>query len=515
MGTFFAVYWLMRFDSDGAQSFSFGLSSHDWKPLNKNSARPVRLVSELEKREAFNNDMDWTLFRDVLVAAGMLKQCHADDTVGYTYEQDEDRVLAMLVLTAIHDIMKIQALVPCVQPVHKQYGGYKTGEAIGDHDVALGYILENYPHALPSFAGLPCEQRESVKFTQAKMEYNMGWLVQAEAPPGPLFKKFRSIIRSGGASPRDVAFYFAHWLTDLAGAEACPQEGCEKFVLKFPHRVLTSFLSSFAFVQNLESKTETQVFEEYLEWRWKTQMPPLGGVPDKSGSIAQLRLVTMAQIPSDKILEGFADLNEQDRQVLSEELARTGCRGQVYARDLVRDCRGPAFLIYYSPALLTKNGKEDARGVLAVLAEIFRRARDLWPLEEKAQDQSVTIRVDAIKDLDLQSIRTVQAASYWALQQTSSVDAMVSKMSLIGLQTFPNNRRVLDFGDVGSSYNHFRASLMSQELPKNIAASPGGGLNGPSEAMPRDQSWCGVFGPCGCGSGTPVTEVERTVEANI
>ena len=36
----------------------------------------------------------------------------------------------------------------------------------------------------------------------------------------------------------DVAFYFVHWLTDLAGAEPSPLGGAEKLVLKFPHAVL-------------------------------------------------------------------------------------------------------------------------------------------------------------------------------------------------------------------------------------------------------------------------------------
>ena len=35
-------------------------------------------------------------------------------------------------------------------------------------------------------------------------------------------------------SGNDVAFYFVHWFADLAGAEASPLTGCEKFVLKFP-----------------------------------------------------------------------------------------------------------------------------------------------------------------------------------------------------------------------------------------------------------------------------------------
>merc|ERR1719263_554594 len=97
----------------------------------------------------------------------------------------------------------------------------------------------------------------------------MGWLVQAEAPPGALFSKFKEVITLGNSSHSDVSFYFVHWLTDLAGAEPCPQEGCEKFVLKFPQKVLSSFLSSFSIVQHLSDHSETEVLEDYLVWRWQ------------------------------------------------------------------------------------------------------------------------------------------------------------------------------------------------------------------------------------------------------
>eukprot|EP00966_Prymnesium_polylepis_P217454 5032944-Prymnesium_polylepis.1 len=56
----------------------------------------------------------------------------------------------------------------------------------------------------------------------------------------------------------DVAFYFVHWLTDLAGAEPTPLEGSEKFVLKFPMPVLAAFIKSFAVINELAHKTETQ-----------------------------------------------------------------------------------------------------------------------------------------------------------------------------------------------------------------------------------------------------------------
>jgi hypothetical protein len=239
----------------------------------------------------------------------------------------------MLVLTAIHDIMKVKALLPTVEEKRGPFCGYQVGEQIGDHDIALGYVLEHQPDILPSYAGLPKRQRDSVKFTQCNMEYNMGWLVQAEAPPGALFRKFKSIIESGNASQSDIAFYFTHWLTDLAGAEPYPQEGCEKFVLKFPQKVLTSFLNSFRFVELLGTNAETKVFEDYLLWRWSCYAPSLGAVPSGSGSIARLRLAIMTQGSEKNMLKAYGNLAHKDRQVLDEELARTGCRNQEYTLD--------------------------------------------------------------------------------------------------------------------------------------------------------------------------------------
>lgn len=126
---------------------------------------------------------------------------------------------------------------------------YAAGEKIADHDVALSYVLVHHPELLPSYKGLPIVQQESVRFAHCKMEYNMGWLVQAEAPPGAMFQKLREVTISGQAKDTDVAFYFVHWFVDLAGAEPWPMEGCEKFVLRFPQRVLMQFLSSFGVVQ--------------------------------------------------------------------------------------------------------------------------------------------------------------------------------------------------------------------------------------------------------------------------
>ena len=50
-------------------------------------------------------------------------------------------------------------------------------------------------------------------------------------------------------APSDVAFYFVHWLTDLAGAEPSPLGGAEKFVLKFPHAVRGRTLAQFSILR--------------------------------------------------------------------------------------------------------------------------------------------------------------------------------------------------------------------------------------------------------------------------
>ena len=83
--------------------------------------------------------------------------------------------------------------------------------------------------------------------------------MQAEAPPEALFSKFKAATYGGAADPADIAFYFVHWLTDLAAAEPTPLEGAEKFVLKFPRPVLGSFIRSFGVLHELAVKTETEV----------------------------------------------------------------------------------------------------------------------------------------------------------------------------------------------------------------------------------------------------------------
>jgi len=426
MGAMFAVFWLMRLDIDGTTSFSFGVGD-DWKPLSANSKKPIRLEKEKRQRASFCSAMQWGLCQELLVDAGLL-------TPGVNNGHDEERTLAILVLTAIHDIMKVAALCPKVAKKDQEWSGYKEGEVINDHDAALGYLLEKWPEALPSFHGLPTKQRDSVKFTQSKMEYNMGWLVQAEAPPGALFRTFKNIIKTGGMSDDDVAFYFVHWLTDLAGAEPYPLEGCTKFVLKFPQKVLLSFLYSFPVVKELDQKNETEVLEDYLIWRWGKHDPPLGEPPTGRGAIAAMRLVVMAQSASaGHLLTSLSELPLVDQDLLYEELARTGCWGQTFRSELVdRLDPCPAILVYYSPALMQKNVATDPLGALLVLVEVFRQARKLWPVSEApGTEPSVTVRIDALKELTTSAIHSIGAGEAWILQKTSSKDGQVKKVQLV------------------------------------------------------------------------------------
>ena len=172
----------------------------------------------------------------------------------------------MLVLTAVHDVMKNKTLLPRVLPQHAPYQGYASGECINDHDVALAYVMECFPHLLPSYHCLEPGQRAPILFTQGKMGFNNGWLVQGEAPPGVLFSKFKQVITRGRASNVDISFYLVHWLTDLAGAEVFhdkPWPGAERFTTQFPVRVLASFVDSFGFVDGLAAQSEVEVMEDW------------------------------------------------------------------------------------------------------------------------------------------------------------------------------------------------------------------------------------------------------------
>ena len=191
------------------------------------------------------------------------------------------------------------------------------------------------------------------------------------------------VILTDGASEADVAFYFVHWLTDLAGAVPNPLHGSEKFVTQFPHFVLDSFITSFPLIHRLAHMSETDVFEEYLHQRWEELRADLGELPTGDDTIALARLVVQAQSLREQLSVAAAyrsQLSTADRATLAMEMALTGIEGQRY-KSVLSDfgSHSPAFLVYYSPAFLRTVSKSNPLAALQILAVIYRSARELFP----------------------------------------------------------------------------------------------------------------------------------------
>eukprot|EP00930_Biecheleria_cincta_P030255 TRINITY_DN2095_c0_g1_i2.p1 TRINITY_DN2095_c0_g1~~TRINITY_DN2095_c0_g1_i2.p1 ORF type:complete len:530 (-),score=73.26 TRINITY_DN2095_c0_g1_i2:261-1631(-) len=412
-------------DLDGKDVFAYGIAP-------EGSPRRAALSTDTEnrKRDALRQNFRWESTKQLLLRAEILKVTN-DGKVSLNH----DRTVALLVLTAIHDIMKNRALLPTVQPQHAPYQGTKANEVIQDHDFALAYMLEHFPSLLPSFAGLEAAQRAPILFTTSRMNFNNGWLVQGEAPPGLLFSSFKKCIVKGRASEADISFYFVHWLTDLAGSELYQQRpwpGSEKFALKFPQHVLSAFIDSFSFVRQLAHQSEVDVMEDYLKDRWLALGPPVSLVPEGC-EVASMRLALMAQGFEADAVAAFAELPEQDRACLACELARTGHSQQFSCApaEIRNEPAGPALLIYYAPALLQNAKSVGIREALLILCGVLRAAREIFPLDRSplgVQSHAI-IRIDAIKDI---MPAEIQKMSPWYLRQTSSTDAVIEKGEAIG-----------------------------------------------------------------------------------
>jgi len=410
LGALYSVYCLLRLDLDGKEIFSFGVNER-WLP------EPVPVGEHAAKKLAFYQNMPWDRISELMSGARVM----LDRSVR------PSRAVALLTLTAIHDIMKNTDILPAVQLEHAPFEGHAVGETINDHDLALAYVLEHFPAILPSYRDLAPGQRAPILFTQGKMGFNNGWLVQGEAPPGALFQKFKRAIVQGGASQADICFYFAHWFTDLAGAEPFggkPWPGAEKFTVKFPWKVLAAFLDSFGFVKKLAMMSEVEVMEEYLVSR-VASLWPMSPIPPGDGELAAMRFSLMAQGFELEIVSAFQRLPREDHQVLSDEMASSGCREQfVRSPEKFRRSRavGPALLIYYAPALIQKATSQYCFEALRVLAAICRAARKLFPVTEEGSASWVTIRIDVLKVL---TPHEIEAGMPWHLRRTSSVDAEV------------------------------------------------------------------------------------------
>eukprot|EP00966_Prymnesium_polylepis_P038421 891577-Prymnesium_polylepis.1 len=182
----------------------------------------------------------------------------------------------------------------------------------------------------------------------------------------------------GGVASADIAFYFVHWLTDLAGAEPTPLRGAEKFVTKFPQPVFASLVRSIPFVQQLgadHGESETTLNRKFLIGFWPTVLgPPPVERLGPGQAVAVMRLVMQAQNLKEQqqVIYAFENLPSQALSVLVEEMTLTGCAGQKYT-GVESPPVGPAFLVYYWPAVLRYWSQEGSAVVaLCLLAEIFR-----------------------------------------------------------------------------------------------------------------------------------------------
>merc|ERR1712050_10944 len=156
------------------------------------------------------------------------------------------------------------------------------------------------------------------------------------------------------------------------------------------------------------------------------------------------------------ILKGFAELNEEDQEVLSVEMARTGCIGQSFSADLTQEDvqqnqLGPAFLIYYGPAFLQNLGSDKAVRKLGVLAEVYRCARELWPAMASKVACNVIIRIDTIKSMSTEDmLKSTQKGNMWVMVKHNESEAFIEWSSKRKLNKFIANMQSVQLMDFGN-----------------------------------------------------------------
>ena len=87
--------------------------------------------------------------------------------------------------------------------------------------------------------------------------------------------------------------------------------------------------------------------------------------------------------------------------------------------------------MYYSPAFL-RQSIGDALTALRVLAEVYRAARALFPLEEDQQGSSVVVHIDQLKAAGsaVDACSASAKGQIWVLVCTGSCEAVVQLVSL-------------------------------------------------------------------------------------
>jgi len=275
-------------------------------------------------------------------------------------------------------------------------------------------------------------------------------------------------------------------------------------------------------LNELAVKTETQVFEQYLSNWWTENIPKLGPLPEGPQSIAIMRLVVQAQAEEKQrsIIGAFSALGPEDRQVLCEEMAQSGIPGQMFERtnvpipsrisdmdgtelktsprisdEPIKAKGGPAILVYYSPAFLRTLTPDEALPALSLLAEIYRRARQLWPPKSNATG-SVTVRIDQVKELKLSEIQHAYSfGDTWVLTRRNDLEAVLERIPLDMLADRPKDKtKVLKF---------WKRAVSKRDQISAAASLSQGSTNSPSLASQSPCSQSHASGPSPSGRSTP------------
>merc|ERR1712039_1107309 len=66
---------------------------------------------------------------------------------------------------------------------------------------------------------------------------------------------------------------------------------------------------------------------------------------------------------------------------------------------------------------------------------VYRQARELFPLQQDAAHQTITVRIDALKEIDCSLVLRPDPGQSWVISKTSSKDAAAK---LVGASEYKN-----------------------------------------------------------------------------
>jgi hypothetical protein len=239
-------------------------------------------------------------------------------------------------------------------------------------------------------------------------------------------------------------------------------------------------------------KSEVEVMEDYLIKAWH-ETPVAGPLPTGPEAIAKMRLSLQAQTPEKQraVLQEFDELPSADKAILIDELARSGIVDQIFRRGPAwRQAFGPSFLVYYSPAFLRSLAPTDAYAALRILAEVYRRARALWPLRPTTDNaHAVTIRIDRLRELKLSSILGAFAnGQAWTLARKNDNEAITECIGVDKLSRLTDETtKLLKFHRIvrsATAAKSQRSRSRAGSSTKGSEKSKASGSSGPSFKKP-------------------------------